>query len=152
MATISPGGAYLLPPSTEVPVAHLDRSAARFLRADDLKRHVRTVHSKDVDNQLCVSPIHRCIRKTPSDYYLATLSTTIRKNSRKASAAWQRQRMPPNLNGRAGNSPTQRQLPTTVEACPVLPSSITTLRSRLKCSLKRSLPMPRAKGMGPMAR
>jgi hypothetical protein len=23
---------------------------ARFLRADDLKRHVRTVHSKDVDN------------------------------------------------------------------------------------------------------
>ena len=26
---------------------------ARFLRADDLKRHVRTVHSKDVDNHLC---------------------------------------------------------------------------------------------------
>ena len=31
---------------------------ARFLRADDLKRHVRTVHSKDVDSHLYVPLLH----------------------------------------------------------------------------------------------
>jgi hypothetical protein len=122
---------------------------ARFLRADDLKRHVRTVHSKDVDNHLYVTTtiaIHTC---SPShSTHLATSSIPIQKSNPRASAALQ---MSQNLNEHADISLTQLQFPITVEPCPML-LQITTLRSLLKRSLRRFLPMARAKGMGPMAR
>ncbi len=59
MASISPGGAYMyMYHHADMCLTPLHHSMARFLRADDLKRHVRTVHSKDVDNQLCVPSLY----------------------------------------------------------------------------------------------
>jgi len=150
MASISPGGAYLhYYADMCLPLLSFSiHSMARFLRADDLKRHVRTVHSKDVDGHLCVPHRHHSMWSPSHSTYVATSSSSTQKSNLRANAAWP---MSKNLNVHGDTSLTQPPPPITIGARLRLSPS-TTLASLLKRSLRRSLPMARAKGMGPMAR